>query len=168
MNLKVDLQLACDDDDHPPPADLQCWVAAAIGDKLDQAELTIRIVNEAEITQLNNDYRGKNTPTNVLSFSADLPAHIDLPLLGDLVICNSIVRKEALEQHKSCRDHWAHMVIHGTLHLLGFDHIDPDEADQMEALETDILASLNINNPYLIPNNNTAPNLPEECTQSHD
>jgi probable rRNA maturation factor len=164
MNLTVDLQLACEDDDHPPPASLESWVAAAIGQRQSEAELTIRIVDEAEITQLNADYRGKNSSTNILSFSAELPAHIDLPLLGDLVICSAVVEREAIQQHKSSHDHWAHIVIHGTLHLLGYDHIDDADAAAMEAEEIKLLNALNIANPYLITNDNPAPHLPEECT----
>jgi probable rRNA maturation factor len=111
----------------------------------------VRIVGPEEIRALNRDYRGKDKPTNVLSFPADIPDHIDLPLLGDLIVCADVVRNEAAEQHKSTQDHWAHMVIHGTLHLLGFDHIDDDEAQEMELLEISILQQLGIDNPYLHP-----------------
>ncbi len=177
MNLCVDLQIATEDDDHPPPSQIEQWVAAAINHHAqlpsidqafkDAAELTVRIVDTAEITQLNSDYRNKNQPTNVLSFAAELPEHIQLPLLGDLVICAAIVRKEAREQNKTLQAHWAHMVIHGSLHLLGYDHIDDGDADIMEALEVNILASLNIANPYTIKNASNAANQQEECTQNH-
>nr|WP_085760517.1 rRNA maturation RNase YbeY [Oceanicoccus sagamiensis] len=157
--MSVDLQIAIEDEDQPPPAQIQQWVAAALteaqqANSQQTPELTIRIVDEAEITTLNRDYRHKDKTTNVLSFPADLPDHIDLPLLGDLVICAAVVRHEAIEQHKNINDHWAHMVIHGTLHLLGYDHIDDDEAEIMEGLEIKALASLQIANPYLEINNN--------------
>ena len=159
MNISVDLQIATEDEDQPPPEHIQQWVAAALtqaqqADSLTAPELTIRIVDEAEITALNRDYRSKNKATNVLSFPADLPEHIELPLLGDLVICAAVVKREAKEQQKPLNDHWAHMVIHGTLHLLGYDHIDNDEADIMEGLEIEALASLQIANPYILETNN--------------
>ena len=114
-----------------------------------EAELTIRLVNEAEITELNHTYRNNNKATNVLSFPADLPEHIDIPLLGDMIICPSVVKREATEQHKALSSHWAHMVIHGTLHLLGYDHINEREAEEMENLEIQLLAGLGIDNPYI-------------------
>ena len=159
MNISVDLQIATEDDDQPPPEHIQQWVAAALeqaqqGNSLTTPELTIRIVDEAEITALNRDYRSKDKATNVLSFPADLPDHIDLPLLGDLVICAAVVKREAIEQHKAINDHWAHMVIHGTLHLLGYDHIEDEEADIMEGLEIAALAALQIANPYILETNN--------------
>ena len=149
-NPSVDVQIACEEDDHPPPTRIRQWVAAATNEQHASAELTVRIVDVEEITQLNGDYRGKQQPTNVLSFPADLPDHIELPLLGDVVICASIVRAEAEQQHKALLDHWAHMVIHGTLHLLGYDHINDDDAERMESREIEILHSLQIANPYLI------------------
>ena len=161
MNLSVDVQIANDEDDHPPPSSIEQWVAAAIGQRMTEAELTVRIVDEAEITQLNSDYRGQHKATNVLSFPAEIPDHIDLPLLGDLVVCASVVENEARKQHKKSLHHWAHMIIHGTLHLLGYDHIEDDEAEIMERLEIDILASLNIADPYTITStiNNSTVNL---------
>lgn len=155
MNLTVDIQVASEDDGHPPPVAIEQWIAAAIGDSLDEAELTVRIVDSKEITRLNHSYRGSDKATNVLSFPADIPQHIELPLLGDLVICADIVAAEASAQSKSRHAHWAHMVIHGTLHLLGYDHIEDHDAAVMEAREIELLAGLNIDNPYQRRDSNT-------------
>lgn len=163
MNVSVDLQIATEEEDQPPPAKLHQWVASALAyaqpansqSTAPAPELTIRIVDEAEITALNRDYRNKDQATNVLSFPADLPDYIDLPLLGDLVICPAVVKREAEQQHKTIQDHWAHMVIHGTLHLLGYDHTEDDEAEIMESLEIDTLATLQIANPYTLLTKNT-------------
>ncbi|MDE2087017.1 MAG: rRNA maturation RNase YbeY, partial [Xanthomonadaceae bacterium] len=111
-------------------------------------ELSIRIVDADEGRELNRDYRGKDYATNVLSFEADLPPELKLPLIGDMVICSPVVAREAAEQGKRPRDHWAHLTVHGTLHLLGYDHIVAAEAEAMEALETRILAGLGIADPY--------------------
>lgn len=126
------------------------WVEAALrGAKRRKAtELSIRIVDAKEGRALNRDYRGKDYATNVLSFPAELPPGINLPLIGDLVICAPVVTREAAEQGKLTRHHWAHMTVHGVLHLLGYDHIEDDEAEAMEALETRILAGLGIADPY--------------------
>jgi probable rRNA maturation factor len=148
MKLNVDIQQACGGVDLPSPVAIRQWVKAALGNRRQATELTVRIVSTAEISQLNSDYRHKTGPTNVLSFPADLPAGIDVPLLGDLVICAEVVAREADEQHKPLHAHWAHMVVHGTLHLLGYDHIDDADADIMENLEIDILKRINIPNPY--------------------
>lgn len=112
-------------------------------------ELTIRIVDENESAQLNQTYRHKPTPTNVLSFPAEVPNHVDWNYLGDIAICAPLVVKEAIEQHKPVLAHWAHLTIHGVLHLLGYDHIKEEDAAQMEALEIRILHQLKIANPYL-------------------
>ena len=113
-----------------------------------ESELLIRIVDQVEIQDLNNTYRHKNQPTNVLSFPSDLPVEIDEKILGDVIICTQVVLTEANEQEKSFTDHLTHMAIHGTLHLLGYDHIAEDEALVMENLEIEILKKLKINNPY--------------------
>lgn len=153
MNLTIDLQIACEDEDQPPPAMIERWVRAALDhcelSQREALELTVRIVDETEIQALNQTYRGQPKPTNVLSFPAELPEHIDLPLLGDLVVCAPVVNREAREQHKQPEHHWAHMIVHGCLHLAGYDHIEEHQAEQMEALEADILASMQIANPYL-------------------
>ncbi|MCR8921179.1 rRNA maturation RNase YbeY [Dasania sp. GY-MA-18] len=133
----------------PSSAQLELWVAAALAGRKDEAELTIRLVDEQEISQLNATYRHKDKATNVLSFPADLPEHIDIPLLGDIIICPAVVAAEAQQQQKTLTAHWAHMVIHGTLHLLGYDHIEEQQAVAMEAIETQLLADLGYPNPYL-------------------
>lgn len=138
----------CSDEEAPDPDAIQCWVDAAVADHVTEAELGIRIVGETEAAELNHHYRGKQGPTNVLSFRADLPEVIPLRLLGDIVICAALVRSEARDQGKRERAHWAHLIIHGTLHLLGYDHVNSTEAEQMEALETEILMSLNFPAPY--------------------
>lgn len=128
------------------------WVEAALrgARRRKAAELAIRIVDAKEGRALNRDYRGKDYATNVLSFPVELPPGVNLPLIGDLVICAPVVAREALEQGKAARHHWAHMTVHGVLHLIGYDHIDDEEAEQMEALETRILAGLGIDDPYAV------------------
>ena len=135
----------------PAPASFRRWVEAALrgAKRRKPAELAIRIVGADEGRALNSDYRGKNYPTNVLSFPAELPPGVVLPLIGDLAICAPVVLREATEQGKLARDHWAHLTIHGVLHLLGYDHIEEGEAVAMEALETRILAGLGIADPYV-------------------
>lgn len=149
MNLHVDIQTACNE---PVPAseDIHRWIAATLGGRTtqEQVEVCVRLVGREEMAQLNETYRGKVGATNVLSFPADLPAELALPLLGDMVICAPVVRDEAAQQGKSAGAHWAHMTVHGTLHLLGYDHIEEEEATIMEALESKILSELNYSCPY--------------------
>ncbi|MBA6389165.1 rRNA maturation RNase YbeY [Colwellia sp. BRX10-3] len=149
-NIIVDLQLACDDKAVPEKNDFQRWAEAALAPYKKTFELTIRLVNIDESRQLNHQYRGKDKATNVLSFPFEVPDGIELDLLGDLVICVDVVEHEATEQHKSSNAHWAHMTVHGCLHLLGFDHIEDEEADEMEALETKIITGLGFAAPYEI------------------
>ncbi len=113
-----------------------------------ESELLLRIVDVAEIQMLNKTYRDKDKPTNVLSFPSDLPVEIDESILGDVVICTEVVTQEAKAQDKTFDDHLLHMAIHGTLHLLGYDHIDESEAQEMEALEIEILQKQQVANPY--------------------
>lgn len=151
MELFIDRQIATDSSTAPSVEQMRGWVSKALEKaefKQASAELTIRVVNEAESQQLNNQYRQKNKPTNVLSFPFEVPAGVPCNLLGDLVVCESVVLIEASEQSKKPEHHWAHMIVHGTLHLLGFDHIDPDDAEKMEALEILALSEFGINNPY--------------------
>jgi len=137
----------------PAPASFRRWVEAALkGARRRKAtQVAIRIVDADEGQALNRQYRGRDYATNVLSFPADFPPGVQLPLIGDLVICAPVVAREAAEQGKKPTDHWAHMTVHGTLHLLGYDHIEDGEAEAMEALETRILAGLGISDPYLAP-----------------
>ncbi len=149
MAITVDFQNASDSDDVPDLQALQRWSETALQSRnYIDAELCIRIVDSMESATLNHTYRHKEGATNILSFPSDLPEHIDLPLLGDLVICADVVNREAREQKKSTNSHWAHIVIHGTLHLIGYDHINDTDAEEMEALEIELLQQLGIDNPY--------------------
>lgn len=146
----LDLQQACESDiGLPPESDFQRWLEAVLPQFQEESEVTVRLVDEAESQQLNHTYRGKEKPTNVLSFPFEAPPGIELPLLGDLIICRQVVEREAVEQEKSLEAHWAHMVIHGSLHLLGYDHIEDDEAEEMEGIETEIMLALGYPDPYI-------------------
>ncbi len=153
--LDIECQRALDENNPlnttlPSDAQLKRWVLMALGDKSGVTELVIRIVEVAESAALNDTYRNKKTATNVLSFPFEAPEGITpLPLLGDLVICATVVAREAKEQHKALHAHWAHMVIHGVLHLLGYDHIEDVDAAVMEKLEIELLASLGYSDPYI-------------------
>ena len=149
MSVILDLQLACDNQTGlPAESDFQRWLDAAVLPFQEEAEVTIRLVDEAESNQLNLTYRGKDKPTNVLSFPFECPPGVELPLLGDLIICRQVVEQEAQEQGKPLLAHWAHMVVHGSLHLLGYDHIEDEEAEEMEALEVEFMQTLGFDNPY--------------------
>jgi len=150
MPIEVDVQYATDLPDLPNEDQLKLWVETALDGLQENAELTIRIVDKDEGTQLNEQWRKSQGPTNVLSFSHEGAPEIAPNLLGDIVVCAPVVAREAKEQNKDIDAHWAHMVIHGVLHLNGFDHIKPEDADCMESLEIKILEELNYNNPYLI------------------
>ncbi len=149
MGHVVDLQIASEVQNIPCLTQFQHWVDTVLNHVSHNAfELTIRLVDSQESQQLNYQYRQQDKPTNVLSFPFEIPDGIELNLLGDLVICTQVVAQEAKVQNKALFDHWAHMVIHGCLHLLGYDHINDNDAVEMEALEIKILAELAINNPY--------------------
>ena len=149
MKLHVDIQTACSQS-VPAAEDIRHWIAAALHGRTtqEQVEVSVRIVDSDEMARLNETYRGKTGATNVLSFPAGLPVELAIPLLGDIVICAPVVRAEAARQGKTEKAHWAHMAVHGTLHLLGFDHIEEEEAAIMEALESSILSELNYACPY--------------------
>ncbi|MEC7940676.1 MAG: rRNA maturation RNase YbeY [Pseudomonadota bacterium] len=151
MSIELDLQLAVENEQGlPTEQDIQIWLDKTIPQFQKSAELTIRIVDTEESHQLNHEYRGKDKPTNVLSFPFEAPPGIELDLLGDLIICRQVVEKEAEEQNKPLLAHWAHMVVHGSLHLLGYDHIEDDEAEEMESLETEIMQAMGFEDPYIL------------------
>ncbi|WMQ73869.1 MAG: Endoribonuclease YbeY [Sodalis sp.] len=146
----LNLQLACNDArDLPNEADFLRWLRGVLPLFLDYAEVTVRLVDEAESHELNFTYRGKDRPTNVLSFPFEAPPEVEHHLLGDLVICRQVVEREAQQQEKTLEAHWAHMVVHGSLHLLGYDHILDEKALEMESLETEIMQNLGYQDPYL-------------------
>lgn len=149
-SIFVDLQIATENiEGLPTEEQIVQWATAAVQPEGDEVEMTVRIVDEAESHDLNLTYRGKDRPTNVLSFPFECPDEVELPLLGDLVICRQVVEREAAEQEKLLMAHWAHMIVHGSLHLLGYDHIEDNEAEEMESLETQIMQGLGFNDPYL-------------------
>lgn len=149
MNVTIDLQNASGVKQVPLRRQFKHWAMAAMQQIEPEgrgAALSIRIVDEAESSELNGHYRSKPYATNILSFP--VPPELGDKLLGDLAICAQVVQREAAEQHKSIDSHWAHLVVHGVLHLKGYDHEDDADAEQMEALEVRILRSLGIQNPY--------------------
>src|SRR6478752_8312065 len=149
MSYQIDIEVNSVSNHIPSLDNIESWIAAALhSDELAEAEVSVYIVDEQESQELNFQYRGKDKPTNVLSFPADIPEEVGVPLLGDLVVCAPIVEREAQEQGKTLDAHWAHMLIHGTLHLLGYDHIEDDEAEVMEALETRLVTQLKFPAPY--------------------
>jgi metalloprotein, YbeY family len=151
----IDLQIVSENSEGLPTLEqFTHWVETALAfeaqtEDFPETEMTIRIVDEEESQTLNREYRGKDYPTNVLSFPFEVPEGIELPLLGDLVICRQVMEREAKEQQISLASHWAHLAVHGTLHLLGYDHIEEAEAEEMEGLETQIMQKLGFEDPYL-------------------
>ncbi len=148
VRLDVSVSYAAPRTGVPAATSFRNWVAAALRGRIREADLAIRIVGAKEGRALNRHYRGKDYATNVLSFPAELPEGVKMPLLGDLVICAPVVAREAKEQHKPAVAHYAHLTVHGVLHLLGWDHDDDKEAEAMEQLERDILAELGLPDPY--------------------
>jgi len=147
--MDVDLDIQREVDGLPKDEELLAWVKEVL--KVEQhgdTELTIRFVSEEESAELNEQYRNKKNSTNILSFPFEKPEEVELNLLGDLVVCSDIVKKEALEQQKEELAHWAHMIVHGTLHLLGYDHVTDTEASIMETKEIKILSQLGYSDPY--------------------
>ena len=149
IRLDVSVNYAVPRTGVPAAVSFRKWVAAALDGRIREADLAIRIVGTKEGRSLNRHYRGKDYATNVLSFPADLPEGVKLPLLGDLVLCAPVVAREAREQKKRVADHYAHLTVHGALHLLGWNHEDDREAECMERLEREILAELGVEDPYL-------------------
>jgi len=158
----IDLQVASQSSELPTLSQLEQWTKLALQTPDSAAEITIRLVDDEESHALNLQYRGQDKATNVLSFPFEQPHFKDPELaaqmaaelgevsyLGDLVVNAPLLAQEAAQQHKNVTDHWAHLIIHGTLHLQGFDHIEEQEAEAMEALEGQLLATLNIANPYI-------------------
>lgn len=162
MSVAVDVQVALEDETLPPPSAFRIWAKAALADVDQDCELSLRIVDEDESRRLNHQYRGKDRPTNVLSFPFEAPEGVPAEeignYLGDLVICAPVVAREAAEQHKTPAAHWAHMVVHGVLHLRGYDHIEEAEAQVMEDKEREVLDGLGFSDPYADPSA-AAPNM---------
>jgi probable rRNA maturation factor len=163
MSLQLDIQNPANFSNIPCDENMLLWVDCALQDKLADAtiSLVLRIVDETESQSLNTQYRHKNAATNVLSFPFEMPEALPelatispaenlIRHLGDLVLCAPIIEQEALQQGKTLMQHWAHMIVHGVLHLQGYDHVKTSQAEQMEALETAILAQLGLPDPYLI------------------
>jgi len=146
---RLDIQRIVNLDSLPSDDDLQLWVEKALADYKQDAEILIRIVGTQEMIELNSQYRGKQGTTNILSFPFELPDGVEgINLLGDLVVCAAVLDQEAEQQNKALSAHWAHIIIHGVLHLLGYDHLTNDEAIEMESKEINLLQELNIDNPY--------------------
>jgi len=148
MSIEIEVQYDVDPAGLPSEAQFQQWVDLSMAGRQDEGELCIRIVDSEESQMLNSQYRGKDRPTNVLSFPFEVPEGVPVTILGDLAVCAEVVAREAQEQQKALHDHWAHMIVHGSLHLLGYDHINDDEAEIMEGLEREILSQLEIADPY--------------------
>jgi probable rRNA maturation factor len=148
MTLIVDIQMASASEEAPDPQSIERWIGAAIGDQRESTELSVRIVDAEEGKALNEQFRGSTGATNVLSFPFENESPQPLPLIGDIVICAPVVAKEAREQNKALNAHWAHMIIHGVLHLLGYDHQNENDANLMESLETKIMQGLGFPPPY--------------------
>lgn len=145
----VEVQRMVDSQSLPNDEELQLWVEKALSDYSKDAEVVIRIVDTDEISDLNQQYRLKTGPTNILSFPFEVPEGVSgLNLLGDLVVCAEVLQQEAIAQKKTLKDHWAHIIIHGILHLIGYDHIKAKDALGMEAKEIHLLQQLRIDNPY--------------------
>jgi probable rRNA maturation factor len=147
--IELEVQRQSSASNLPSDSELQAWVSKALEGQKETAELVVRIVDADEIQALNAQYRHKDKPTNVLSFPSEIPEIVASPLLGDIVICAGVVADEAQAQGKPLMAHWAHMIVHGVLHLLGYDHIVESDAQQMEHLECSILSTMGFQDPYL-------------------
>ncbi len=146
----VDIQNVSTSANLPSEQQIQLWVDTALTEINRDTEIVVRIVDEAESAELNLTYRHKQGATNILSFPVEIPEGIDLELdlLGDLVVCAPVLEQEAQQQGKALEHHWAHIIMHGVLHLLGYDHLDDDQAEEMENKEITLLHTLHIDNPY--------------------
>lgn len=158
--LTIDYQIATDSLVFVPSEDkVEAWVACALSFIEDcPSSMTVRVVERSEMVELNTQFRNKPSVTNVLSFPFESIAGVDYDHLGDIVICADVVVEEARDQHKSDSAHWAHLVVHGTLHLCGFDHEEEGEAEEMETLETSIMEKMGFDNPYATGPNATGSN----------
>lgn len=148
MTIELELQIASDAKTLPHPSQFKEWTSSVLSERFEEAELTIRIVDEAEMSDLNKQYRNKKGPTNVLSFPQENHPDVEITLLGDIIICAPIVEKEAIDNDKELLSHWAHMVIHGIYHLLGYDHQNDEDAKEMEELEIQTMLELGFKSPY--------------------
>ena len=153
MQVIIDLQIATDEalESYPSLELMTKWATVALktGGRKKDSEITIRMVNSEEIHQLNSTYRHVDRPTNILSFPFELPEGVeDLPLLGDLVVCKEVLERECKEQNKTLEEHFAHLIVHGCLHLIGYDHIEEEDAKEMEPLEIKAMEELGYDNPY--------------------
>jgi probable rRNA maturation factor len=144
----VEIQTIFESAGQPSEAQIQLWIDTALEDINRDTEIVVRIVDEQESAELNEQYRHKQGATNILSFPVEIPEGIDLNLLGDLVVCAPVLEQEAQQQSKILAHHWAHIIIHGVLHLLGYDHLDDEQAEEMESKEITLLQKLAIRNPY--------------------
>lgn len=147
MNF-LEFQLESKSNQLPAQSLFKKWIDAVLKDTTQNSEIVIRVIDEDEMMLFNEQYRGKEGATNILSFPFDPPDEVDSDLLGDLLVCAPVVEKEAQQQNKELEHHWAHMVVHGVLHLIGYDHINDVDAEEMERLEKKILESIKIDNPY--------------------
>jgi len=152
MEMNINVQIVSSEPVIPAGNELIHWARASLGANANDAEITIRIVDKNESRSLNNQWRNVNEPANVLSFPLNNDENLSPALLGDIVICAPVIRQQAAEQNKSTKAHWAHMIVHGVLHLTGYDHIKEDEAEIMESKEISILKNFGFPNPYSVQN----------------
>lgn len=144
----VEIQLASKSKFIPDQQQFQNWVDAVLTDESQHSEIVIRVIDEDEMIEFNQQYRHKSGPTNILSFPFEAPDSVESDLLGDLLVCAPVIETESKQQNKPLENHWAHIIVHGVLHLIGYDHINDMDAEEMEALEVMILKTITINNPY--------------------
>ena len=155
MTITLDIQNVCQDPLPVSNQQMTEWVTTALHAHQQHAELTLRLVDSEEITDLNHTYRKYNKPTNVLAFPSNLPDNIvlDAPFLGDVIICPTVLKAESITLNTPLTAHWAHIIVHGVLHLLGYDHMDEKDTEIMQTHEIKILQTLGFNNPYATENN---------------